>query len=73
VVGFKFVLVSEDAVRARFRGVEIVIGSFEGGEVFNGEVFREPLDRKAGKIVGHSMGLWRLACRVLIRAGGAAD
>ena len=55
MVGPKFVPESEDTVRAGFRGVEVIVGAFEGSEVFDGEVFRKLFDRKAGKIVGHSM------------------
>ncbi len=46
---------AEDTVRARFGGVEVIFGAFEGGEVFDGEVFRKAFDRKAGEIVGHSI------------------
>ncbi len=55
MVGAKLVLEAEDAMRAGFGGVEVVVGSFEWGEIFNGEVFWELFDRKAGKIVGHSI------------------
>jgi len=55
VVGAKLVVEAEDAVRARFGRVEVVFGAFEGSEVFNGEVFWEAFNRKAGKIVGHSI------------------
>ena len=66
MVGSKFVSEAEDAVRAGFGGVEIVLGTFEGSEVFNGEVFRKLFDRKAGKIVGHSIGSWGRVLRVFI-------
>jgi len=46
---------TEDAVRTGFRGVEIVLGTFEGSELFNRKVFRELFDREAGKIGRHSM------------------
>ncbi len=38
-----------------FRGVEVIVGTFKWGKVFDGEVFWELFDREAGKIVGHSM------------------
>ncbi len=69
----KLVLESKDAVRMRFRGVEVVFRMFEWGELFSREVFWESFDREVGKIVGHSMGFWRLAQRVLIRVGMGAD
>jgi len=55
VVGPKFVSEAEDAMGVGFGGVEVVVGAFEGSEVFNGKVFGELFDRKAGKIVGHSI------------------
>ena len=73
MVGSEFVSEAEDAVGAGFRGVEVVVGMFEGGEVFNREIFWKLFDREAGKIVGHSMGLWRLTWRVFIYAGDGAD
>ncbi len=69
----ELVLEVKDAVGVGFRGVKVVFGAFEQGKVFNGEVFWEAFDRKVGKIVGHSIELWRLAWRVLICAGSAAD
>ncbi len=63
----------EDTVGMGFRGVEVVFGAFKQGEVFNGEVFWKAFDREVGEIVGHSMGFWRLAQRVLIHTGSAAD
>ncbi len=53
MVGSEFVLEVEDAVRVGFGGVEVVFGVFEGSELFDGEIFGETFDRKAGKIVGH--------------------
>jgi len=53
VVGSEFVLEVEDAVRVGFGGVEVIFGVFEGSELFDGEIFGETFDRKAGKIVGH--------------------
>ncbi len=55
VVGSELVSEVKDAVRAGFGGVEVVFRAFEGGEVFDGEVFRKAFDRKTGKIVGHSI------------------
>ncbi len=55
MVGSEFVTETEDAMGPGLGGVEIVFRAFEGGEVFNGEVFWEAFDRKAGKIVGHSI------------------
>ena len=69
----KLVLESKDAVRMRFRGIKVVLGTFEGSELFDRKVLREAFDREVGKIVGHSMGFWRLAQRVLIRVGMGAD
>src|SRR6266478_5651726 len=39
VVGPELVAEVKDAVGARFGGVEVVLGTFEDSEVFNGEVF----------------------------------
>ncbi len=58
---------AEDAMGARFGGVEVVFGALEGREVFNREVFRKVFDRKAGKIVGHSIESWSGVLRVFIR------
>ncbi len=55
MVGAELVAEAEDAVGAGFGGVEVVLGTFEGSEFFNGEVFWKALDREAGKIVGHSI------------------
>ncbi len=55
MVGSKFVLEAEDAMRVGFGGVEVIFGAFEGSKVLDGEVFGEVFDRKAGKIVGHSI------------------
>jgi len=55
VVGPELVSKAEDAMRAGFGGVEVVLGTFEGSKFFKGEVFWKALDREAGKIVGHSM------------------
>jgi len=73
VVGAKLVAEAEDAMGAGFRGVEVVFGTFEGSEIFSGEVFRKAFDREAGKIVGHSMERCGEALRVLIDVWGGAD
>ncbi len=36
-----------------FRGVEVVLGAFEGSEFFSGVVVWKAFDREVGKIVGH--------------------
>ncbi len=48
MVGPELVAEAEDAVGVGFGGVEIVFRAFEGSEVFDGEVFWEAFDRKAG-------------------------
>ena len=55
MVGPELVAEAEDAMGAGFGGVKVVFGAFEGCEFFDRKVFREAFDRKAGKIVGHSM------------------
>jgi len=55
MVGAELVAEAEDAVRARFGGVEVVFGAFEGSKFFDREVFWKAFDREAGKIVGHSI------------------
>ncbi len=64
---------AEDAVQAGFRGVEVVLGKFEWGKFFKGEVLWEMFDREAGKVVGHSIENWGFVWRVLIRVGSDAD
>ncbi len=73
MVSPEFVSEAEDAVGAGFGGVEVVFGAFEGGEVFNGEVFRKSFDRKVGKIIGHLIESWGFAHRVFIGIWGDAD
>ncbi len=53
---------AEDAIRAGFRGVEIVLRTFEGSELFDRKVFRELFDREAGKIVRHSICFLSVDC-----------
>jgi len=55
VLGAKLIPEAEDAVRTRFRGVKVVLGTFEGSELFDRKVFRELFDGEVGKIVRHSM------------------
>ncbi len=55
MVGSELITEAEDAMGAGFRGVKVVFGAFEGSEVFGRKVFWEAFDRKAGKIVGHSI------------------
>jgi len=66
VVGSELITEVEDAVRARFGGVEIIFGAFEGSEVFDGEVFWKAFDREVGKIIGHSIESWGRVLRVFI-------
>ncbi len=73
MVGPKFVSEAEDAMRAGFGGVEVVFGAFEGSEFFDREVLWKAFDRKAGKIVGHSIESWGFACRVFICVWSDAD
>ncbi len=69
----KLVPESEDAVRTRFRGIEVVLRAFEWGKLFSREVFWESFNREAGKIVGHSTRIWGLVHRAFICLGGVAD
>ncbi len=55
VCGAELILETEDAIRTGFRGVKIVLGTFEGSELLDRKVFRELFDGEAGKIVRHSM------------------
>ncbi len=63
----------EDAVRTRFRGIKVVLGTFERGELFDREVFRELFDREAGKIVRHSIRFLDADCSPFISFIFAAD
>ena len=47
--------------------------AFEGSKVFDGEVFGKAFDRKAGRIVGHSIEGWGFARRVFIHVWDDAD
>ncbi len=58
VLGAELIPEAEDAVRTRFRGVKVVLGTFEGSELFDRKVFREAFDGEVGKIARHSMQLW---------------
>jgi len=55
VVRPKLVAEAEDTVGAGLGGVEVVLGAFEGSEVFDWEVFWKLFDGETGKIVGHSI------------------
>ena len=55
VLEVEFISEAEDAVRAGFGGVEIVLRAFEGSELFNRKVFRELFNGEAGKFVRHLM------------------
>ncbi len=66
MVGPELVAEVEDAMGARFGGVEVVFGAFKGSKVFEGEVFWKAFDRKAGKIVGHSIESWGRVLRAFI-------
>ncbi len=73
MVGPEFVSEAEDAVRAGFRGVEVILGTFEGSKFFDGEVFGKAFDREAGKIVGHLIESWGIVRRVFICIRDGAD
>ncbi len=73
MVSSEFVSEAKDAVGARFGGVEVIVETFEGSKVFNGEVFWEAFDREAGKIIGHSIESWGMVVRVFIRDRDGAD
>ncbi len=73
VVSAELVPEAEDAMRAGFGGVKIVLGSLEWCEVFDGEVFWKLFNREAGKIVGHLIGSWGFAQRVFICVWDGAD
>ncbi len=73
MVGPEFVSEVEDAMGAGFGGVEVVVRVFEGSKIFGGEVFRQLLDREAGKIVGHSIESWGFVWRVFICDRDGAD
>ncbi len=63
----------EDAEQPGFRWVKVELRLFERGELFDGKVCWEAFDGEVRRIVGHSMGSFRLLWRVLIHIGGAAD
>ena len=73
VRGAKLVSEVEDAVRTRFRGIKVVLGTFERGKLFDREVFRELFDREAGKIVRHSIRFLDADCSPFISFIFAAD
>ncbi len=55
VRGAELIAEAKDAIRTGFGGVKVVLGAFEGSELFNRKVFRELFDGEAGKIVRHSI------------------
>ncbi len=73
MVSPEFVPEVEDTVGSRFGGVEVIFGALEGSEIFSGEIFWKAFDRKAGKIVGHSIESWGFAWEVFIRIEDGAD
>ncbi len=73
VRGAELILETEDAIRAGFRGVEVVLGTFEGSELFDRKVFRELFDGEMGKIVRHSMRFLGADCLPFISFIIAAD
>src|SRR6266446_4012755 len=73
VFGTELISETEDAVRMRFRGVEIVLGAFEGSELFDRKVFRELFDREVGKIVRHSIHFSSADCSPFILLALIAD
>ncbi len=62
VRGAELVAETEDTVRTRFGGIKVILGTFEGSELFDRKVFREVFDREVGEIVGHSMCFWSIDC-----------
>ncbi len=62
VLGVELIPEVEDTVRTGFRGIEIVLGTFKGGELLDRKVLRELFDREVGKIVRHSMCSWSIGC-----------
>ncbi len=73
MLGAELVPKTEDTVRTGFRGIKVVLGAFEGSELFDRKVFREAFDRETGKIVGHSMQLWSVGCALFIPSVFVAD
>src|SRR6266478_5517053 len=73
VLGVELILETEDTVRTGFRGVEVVLGTFEGSELFDRKVFREAFDREAGKIVRHLMCFLSVDCSLFILLALVAD
>jgi len=63
----------ENAVRTRFRGIKVILGTLERGELFDREVFRELFDREAGKIVRHSILFLSADCPPFIPVVPVAD
>ncbi len=55
VFGVELIPEMEDTVSMGFGGIEVVLGTFEGSELFDRKVFRELFNREAGRIVRHLM------------------
>jgi len=66
VLGAELILEAEDAVRAGFRGIEIVLGAFEGSELLDRKVFRELFNREVGRIGWHSICFSSVGCSPFI-------
>ena len=73
VLRAKLVPETEDTVRAGFGGIKVVLGTFEGSELFDRKVFRELFDREAGKIVRHSILFLSADCPPFIPVVPVAD
>ncbi len=73
MVGPELVAEAEDAVGARFGGVEVILGAFEGSELLNREVFWKAFDREVRRIVGHLIERWGEALRAFICDWDGAD
>ncbi len=73
VLGAKLISEMEDAVRMGFRGVKVILGAFEGSELFDRKVFRELFDREAGKIIRHLICFSSADCFPFIPSALVAD
>ncbi len=60
VFGVELVSEAEDTVSARLGGIRVILGTFEGSELFDRKVLRELFDKEVGKIVRHLMCFWRV-------------
>ncbi len=73
VFGTELIAEAEDAVRTRLRGIKVVLGAFEGSELFDQKVFRELFDREVGKIGRHSILFPTAGCPSFILLVPVAD